>query len=273
MLNKNYLLLGAAILTLAACSANEETIDVEKPQGAQVDLKTGQIYNQYGDIDPFGVAQSLSSSSVEIYSLDAPAADIRAGQPAPQRAYPRSALESSSVEIYPEFQPNLPAVSPYAASSMTHGVAPLQPVYRDNQGGYPVSAASLPHHTDINAAGEPLARIYFDQQSSQIMEQDIGVITGITQHFKPGQGQIISVEGFANDASSGADATGRKEENLKISMQRAYAVARALMYSGVPSDAIRTVAHGEDGPGATENYSADVSSIARRVDIFITNGR
>jgi len=271
MLNKNHLLLGAALLTLGACSADERELDVTKPQGAHVNLQTGQIYNEYGEVDPYGLAGSMSSSNVEIYSLDAPAVDIRASSQPVDRNYPRSPLESESVVIFPEWQPNVPQMAQTRTNYMTQGVAPLQPVYQDE--GKSLDSASIPQFNDINSAGEPAARIYFDAGSSQILEQDIGVITGITQHFNPNQGQIISVEGYANDAADNGDATERKEENLKLSMQRAYAVSRALMYSGVPSNAIRTVSHGEDGPGTSDNFSSDVSSIARRVDIFITNGR
>lgn len=313
-LNK-YLLLGVAALSLNACSSGGDKINVQRPSGAQVNLKTGAIYDHYEDINGFGAARMVSSPGVEIYSLDddMPGA-TSVGRGAAQNGNysgvsthaPRVILGNQGVEIFADGQPDIHFAPQHSAHNGSAIIAqPLAPtrimpdrdgrnsghadslsvirdpdgnivaeigggrstelrhdrgqydnMHRNNAPGDAGQSIDPQYHgarsgnfVNIISSGQNLARIYFEDGSSRLNEDDIGVITGITSHYNPNEGQVLNVEGHAKMASDDSDPVRRKEMNLRLSMQRAYAVARALMYSGVPSNAIRTVAWGEDEAG------------------------
>ena len=58
----------------------------------------------------------------------------------------------------------------------------------------------------------------------------------------------------------------RKIINLKISMDRAFAVSRALIQRGIPAEAIKVVAWGDSRPPPLVN-GKNTESAARRVEI------
>ncbi|MFN3701718.1 MAG: OmpA family protein [Alphaproteobacteria bacterium] len=264
---------------LAGCSGDRETIDVDKPQGAVVDLRSGEVHSFYGDNDAM---RTLSSANVQIFSLDEPAPDLRApsGMSATnmQRQQGFTSVGNSNVEIFSEGQPQIGYV-PITAPSNQAAFDRVAVDQNDfNQYGYrserPLSAQESNRLTgqtgnfvNIAASGEPIARIYFEHGSAKLTESDIRVITELAQLYNTNQGNALSVEGHASTSSSISDPVRRKEMNLKMSMERAYSVARALMHSGVPANAIRTVAWGDEIP-ATGNYAMDVEAASRRVEVF-----
>lgn len=264
MRNMNkFILVGLCSVMLSACSGNnEEIIDVEKPSGgATVDLTSGQVYDDFNDIDIMSAAHSVSSPGVEIYSLDGAPADTRfshdASAPAPARA--QGAVGNSNVEISSIGQPDI---------GYARNLRP--PSYRDA----PVSRSQPESGNFVNIAapGEPMIRIYFDHGSTDLNTQDVQKIATIGQKYNANQGNIISVEGHASERAEVNDPVRRKEINLKVSMDRAYAVARALIYNGIPANSIRTVAWGEERPPANTE-GMDTESSARRVEIHSVSGQ
>ena len=262
MRNMNkFLLVGLCGVLLSACSSNEEVIDVEKPSGgATVDLTSGEIYNDYNNFDVVSVAHGVSSSNVEIYSLDGAPADtsnVSFDSPAPDRS--QGAVGNSSVEISAIGQPDI---------SYARTLRP--PSYRDA----PVTRTQPEQGNFVNIAapGEPMIRIYFDHGSTDLDTQDVQRIATIGQKYNANQGNIISVEGHASERADIDDPVKRKEANLKVSMDRAYAVARALIYNGIPASAIRTVAWGEERP-PEQTEGMDEESAARRVEILSVSGQ
>jgi outer membrane protein OmpA-like peptidoglycan-associated protein len=257
---------------LAGCSGKRETIDVDKPQGAVVDLKSGEVHSFYGDSLPTNSGlHSLSSSNVQIFSLDDPAPDLRgsggtasgAGAASAQRAQGYTTIGNSSVEIFLEGQPQIGYV-PITAATNQYGYRSERPISSHEQSRLTGETGNF---VNIATAGEPIARIYFEHDSAQLSESDVRVITELAQLYNTNRGSALSVEGHASTASSISDPVRRKEVNLKISMERAYSVARALMHSGVPAGAIRTVAWGEEVP-ASGNSAMDIEAASRRVEVF-----
>lgn len=261
MRNMNkFLLVGLCGILLSGCSSNEELIEVDKPSGgATVDLTSGQVYDNYNDYDVVSTAHGVSSSNVEIFSLDgAPAdANISFDSPAPDRS--QGAIGNSSVEISPIGQPDI---------SYTRTLRP--PSYRDT----PVtrSQPETGNFVNIAAPGEPMIRIYFEHGSTDLDTKDVQKIATIGQKYNANQGNIISVEGHASERAEVNDPVKRKEINLKVSMDRAYAVARALIYNGIPASSIRTVAWGEERP-PEQTDGMDTESAARRVEIHSVSGQ
>lgn len=255
-----FLLIGLCSVMLSACSSNEEVIDVEKPSGgATVDLTSGQIYDDFNDIDVVSTAHGVSSSNVEIFSLDgAPVnSSVSFDSPAPDRV--QGPVGNSSVEISSIGQPDI---------SYARTLRP--PSYRDA----PVTPAQPEQGNFVNIAapGEPMIRIYFDHGSTDLDTQDVQTIATIGQKYNANQGSIISVEGHASERADYDDPVKRKEANLKVSMDRAYSVARALIYNGIPASSIRTVAWGEERP-PEQTAGMDAESAARRVEIHSVSGQ
>ncbi len=263
MRNMNkYFLVGLSALVLAGCASNEEMIEVDKPDQSmpsRIDLTTGETYGNDSDF-MVQTAHGVSSSGVEIFSLDGPGANLKAGDAAYAAARPSGhTIGNSSVEISPIGQPNLT----YAQD--------LKP--REFRGAPAArSAPDSGNFVNIAAPGEPMVRIYFDHDSSELDESDVQKISSISQKYNPNPGQVLSVEGHASMASSESDPVQRKAVNLKVSMERAYAVARALMHTGVPANSIRTVAWGEERP-VPPTGEMDSESASRRVEILSISGQ
>jgi outer membrane protein OmpA-like peptidoglycan-associated protein len=110
----------------------------------------------------------------------------------------------------------------------------------------------------VNAATGDAAVIYFGRGSTRLGAQDIEKITAIAMMDKPVRG--IAVQGYASTESSIGDPVERKIANLKVSMDRAFAVAKSLMEKGIPGEMIVTHGYGEERPGPTAEQS-------RRVEI------
>lgn len=255
MRNMNkFLLVGLCGVLLSGCSGNEEVIDVEKPNGgATVDLTNGKVYDDFDDMDMVSTAQGVSSPNVEIFSLDGAPSDesLSFDSPAPDRA--QGAIGNSSVEISDIGQPDITYARNLRPPNYRNApVTPTQPA----QGNF----------VNIAAPGEPMIRIYFDHGSADLDTQDVQKIASIGQKYNANQGNIISVEGHASERAEVDDPRKRKEINLKVSMDRAYAVARALIYNGIPANSIRTVAWGEERP-PEQIEGMDAESAARRVEI------
>lgn len=257
-----FLLVGLCSVMLSACSSNEEVIDVEKPSGgATVDLTNGKVYDDFNDIDTSSAARGVSSPNVEIFSLDGASAHnsqaVSYDSPAPDQS--QGAIGNSSVEISPVGQPDI---------SYARTLRP--PSYRDA----PVTRRQPEQGNFVNIAapGEPMVRIYFDHGSAELDTQDVQKIASIGQKYNANQGNIISVEGHASERAVVDDPRKRKEINLKVSMDRAYAVARALIYNGIPANSIRTVAWGEERPPEQIN-GMNAESAARRVEIQSVSGQ
>jgi outer membrane protein OmpA-like peptidoglycan-associated protein len=157
-----------------------------------------------------------------------------------------------SVEIFPlddDMARTLPRpVS--AAAPMSQNAVSVSDLSSDNGSMAPV----------ISQNGAQ-AVVYFEHGSTRLDNAARQVVTEVAA-ANPSR---LSVEGHASSVSSIEDPVKRKIVNLKVSMDRALSVARALIEKGVPADNITTVAHGEAHPGATAAQSrrVEISSAPR----------
>lgn len=100
------------------------------------------------------------------------------------------------------------------------------------------------------------AQIYFRHGSSRLGKGDLRKISSVAQKSGP-----ITVEGYASKPTqAGQQSVEARILNLKESMNRSFAVSRALLKKGVPAENLTTVSHGS--AKATGNASQD-----RRVDV------
>ncbi len=123
--------------------------------------------------------------------------------------------------------------------------------------------------SDFVAVGLPdgsPAVVYFAHDSTALNPEGLAQVSSLARNYGAGGGRDISVAGHASVQSSVDDPVQRKIINLKISMDRAFAVARALIESGIPPERIETRGYGEVRPAPLSDKPVEVAS--RRVEIF-----
>lgn len=257
-----------AVVMLSACSY----FDTGEPvlsNADSVDLMNGTAgYEASGDMSLRDVILDKTDGRVEIYDLDAPA-------PADLPTYVPS--QTPSVQPYvseyaappPQIEPPMPlqpigqpvgedsSVEIYSSSESSAYQPPQEP-----------AAAGAQAPPDIN---DGLVTVYFDHGSSSLSADDDAVIQMLVARFDPSQGVGLDVMGHASAQSQIEDPVARKIANLKESMDRAYAVAAALIKSGIPPEALRVSGWGDLRPptqGSGVPGGLDPEAAARRVEIF-----
>jgi outer membrane protein OmpA-like peptidoglycan-associated protein len=105
------------------------------------------------------------------------------------------------------------------------------------------------------------ANIFFGYGSDALDAADMEVIYGLTSHQALDAAPMILIEGYASSKSDSKDPIRARFLNLKESMNRAFAVSRALIEKGIPADKITTIGRG-DTCTAGQGEAAD-----RRVDV------
>ncbi|MGB4106187.1 MAG: OmpA family protein [Alphaproteobacteria bacterium] len=267
---------------LAACSYFDggEGVDVtaEKP-AESVDLTVGQeIQSQvlepmeYRDVAD--VIRNSTDGRVEIFPLDgevweeesnaAPAQESSSGpidiQPVDAvPTYTESYLNAyPGVEVFPLDDAMAAVVNPrivqYASAEQPGAFSPLTPLAGEDpaRNGF----------VSLNSSGGNPLTIYFDHDSVSLKQEDLATLSAAARGYS---GQDISVMGHASVMSSLEDPVQRKIINLKISMDRAFAVARALIESGIPPERIETKGYGETRPPIPGHKPIEVAS--RRVEV------
>ena len=110
------------------------------------------------------------------------------------------------------------------------GDAPIRPSYAAYQ-KRPTAVA--------NGRVKPLV-VYFDYNSSRLDSADFAQVADFASIYRGGVVPNISVEGHASPEKN----LGQNVGNMKVSLDRANAVAKALVESGVPADKITVQAFG-----------------------------
>jgi outer membrane protein OmpA-like peptidoglycan-associated protein len=276
-----------AVIILTACSYFDigEKIDVSADHPQKIDLVTGEAIEAQplAPVEYEDVADMIRQSSdgrVQIFPLDdAPVTDAPFDGSFNDNAYDGGAIDVSpvpavplyaennrnpypGVEVYPLDDAmaaviNTPISSASADAPMTLTPFPEKEGVIPGRGGNAVAVAT--------PGGVP-AVVYFAHDSVSLNQKDLAQISELVRNYEPDAVRDISVAGHASVQSSITDPVQRKIVNLKVSMDRAFAVARALIESGVPPERIETRAYGETRPPGLSDMPIDVAS--RRVEIY-----
>jgi outer membrane protein OmpA-like peptidoglycan-associated protein len=284
-----------ATFVLAGCAYFKTD---EAGTSQKVDLTNLPPTLEQQGLDLISLTNSASQGSVQIYSLDDPEPYLReeqGGSVAVSRGVPASSSQASnvyfdspSVQIFPlddnmrnviapDLLPpsaargNLP--SPYDSEPLIDESAPQNYDSGSDQGYFsqPQASAVFDYpeldYVPAPVSSQQAAVVYFDHDSTRLGAGDKDIIRHVSEIFVPGGGQGLSVEGHASVRANYADEIQRKMVNMRISMDRALAVAKSLMEFGVPSDYIRTVAWGDTRPAAPLP-GMDQEAASRRVEIL-----
>ncbi len=216
---------------------------------------------------PITAAEAIvrnTDGRVQVFDLDGPAQqapyyDARAtAQPMPVQPLnasapvPRVFAANPSVEIFPfeDFAP-----TPIAAPMQASPPPPVEQVMRHEE-----------DYVAVEGHGGNKVIVYFGHDSTALSQAALSKVQSVASQFNQASGGGITVEGHSSVKANYDDAAQRKIVNLKISMDRAFAVARSLIQSGVPADFVRVMAWGDVRPPMqTDGKTAE--DAARRVEI------
>ena len=115
-----------------------------------------------------------------------------------------------------------------------------------------------PEFTDPSS---PLSKrtIYFEYDSSQVLNEFIPVIEAHAQYLMINPNQSITLQGHS-------DERGTREYNIALAEQRAKSVFKMMQLIGVMSNQIEIVSYGEEKPVALE-HNDDAFALNRRVEV------
>lgn len=217
------------------------------------------------------MAREMSGGSVQLYGLD--------GDVAPPLA-PAPVVPRHDGGVVAGLDPNV-TVYPFGDGGAVGGLVPPPARYEYGSGANsnllpapPASVAgvslidemqpSSPYSAPYSVSGaEGDVRIYFRHGSARLTPHDIEAIRRAVS--MPG-GRIV-VEGHASHKTGVSDPVESSIVNLKMSMDRAFAVSSALIRGGVPLSRIETRAFGDAQPSTPADGKNSESS-SRRVDIL-----
>ena len=159
-----------------------------------------------------------------------------------------------------------------AACSSTGGAKDSDVVVEDHSGGADAGAGGAATTTGVGAYGDlsieslndpnsPLAQrvIYFAFDSSEVAEQDQGIVAAHAAFLAANPDVKVSVDGHT-------DERGAREYNIGLGEHRAQAVRRMLEFQGVAPMQVSTVSYGEEKP-AVEGHDESAWSMNRRVEL------
>ena len=130
----------------------------------------------------------------------------------------------------------------------------------------PVMPAKEEDIAVISSRQGNMVTVYFDHDSAQLSGAALDTVSSVAREFNAASGQGLTVAGHASVRANYADEAQKRIVNLKVSMDRAFSVAKALIAQGVPADFIRVMGFGDTLPPPNlDGKSADEA--ARRVEI------
>ena len=113
----------------------------------------------------------------------------------------------------------------------------------------------------LDDPASPLGKklIYFDYDSSEIVEEFRPIVEAHAAYLASQPGASVTLEGHT-------DERGSREYNLGLGERRSQAVSRVLMLLGAADDQIAMVSYGEEQP-AEDGHDESAWSANRRVEI------
>ena len=150
---------------------------------------------------------------------------------------------------------------PLLAQSASSGAAMVQPAVLIN------TALPAARPTGFAGASQPMV-VMFPHGSAQITSRERAKVSDIAKRYRASGGGYIRVVGHASSRTKNLPVDKHKLVNFWISMDRAQAVARALMSAGVAPNAIVIEARSDDEPRNFESMPA-AEAQNRRTEVFL----
>ena len=214
---------------------------------------------------PISVSEAIANSTdgrVQVFDLDNASPLPASPSNAALDVQPSSAVPVASAQQVPLVYSADPSVQIFLFDDV---VAPAVPP-ANVEVAAPVSQPAREEDYVMLADGDDRVVVYFSHDSAALSQQAISKISSVAGSFNNAAGRGLTVEGHASIKANYQDAAQRRVVNLKISMDRAFAVASALIQQGIPAEAIRVMAWGDAVPPRELNGKTQEEA-ARRVEI------
>jgi outer membrane protein OmpA-like peptidoglycan-associated protein len=243
-----------------------ETIDLMQSNGAATG---GIVWNaaptRYEDL--VLMTNRVSRGSVEIFSLDeiVPSGTSSAYMP------PSSGGLSAGDRVAPPGQSPwglLPAGRKVPGNSSVE-IFPLDAQMGRVGGASPLLPEPAFEPSPLMESGEHVT-LYFEHNSTALDDADMDLLSGFSQEAKKAERKNIMVEGHASVRANYKDDAQRRIVNLRVSVDRAFAVSRVLIAEGVPAESIRVVGRGDSVPPAPVAGKTQEEA-ARRVELSLVS--
>ncbi len=206
-------------------------------------------------------AVALSTKGrVQLFSLDSDMPDTRGSG-----SRVSSALAVSPVEALPPYgaeSKELAFSSPFQSHKSKNGSVEIFSL--DGGARFPDSGR---RSVVAGPSGlRPRDLLYFAHDSTALDAESLALIDALAGMLGR-SGRPVRIEGHASLQAHQKTDSARRIVNLKVSMDRAFAVSRALIARGVPAASLRVSAWGDVAPPQDGTGQPD-DSHARRVEIF-----
>lgn len=237
-------------------------------------LETVEVQNT-APLRPISTAEAVARStggSVTLYGFDddfdaapmpdyAPVETSDAQYVAPAQAVPVGRVPMTSMP-----GPRLPMV--YSADPSVQ-IFPFEDMMDAPVAAAPPSVMQPARHEEYvtlaEGQGAPVI-VYFAHDSAALSQEALAKIAGVANRFNNAAGYGLTVEGHASVVANYQDEAQRRLVNLKVSMDRAFAVASELIHQGIPAEAVRVMAWGDTHPPRPVGGKTPEEA-ARRVEI------
>lgn len=219
--------IAVTMISLSACQTAPRKVS---------DAELEQIYNR--------ALGNQSDNGVQTFSLDG------GGMAAPMSAYSQAGVSTgnSSVTVFP-----LDDSVGYGNDTSSYTPSTQNP-YEQN-----LSSNDMPWN-------DVMARIFYDHGQTSLKDADEKIVSTIATQCKTEGCGIVRVDGHASVRAEAKDEVQRRLINLKVSMERAATVSKAMIRNGIAADAIQVTAHGDKVPPVVAP-DTDIDAAARRVEI------
>ncbi len=286
---RNFLFILCALPVLAACSYFNATPGAPLETSSTVESIDLMAENpQYVQRDMYELIRNASGGSVQIFSLDNSAPSLAGQQLSAQSNQSFDEPLISTLETVGEVKEVAPAelALPGGYPILPAG-APYTPPGNPGVEIFSLDAENLPssllsdddllkeairqeeyslHHPADGQVDKQKVIVYFAHDSKQIDAEGLQQIASLAQRHAATPAHALKVEGHASIKANYADEQQKRIVNLKVSMDRAFAVSRALIKRGVPAKSIRVMAWG-DTKAPTILNGKTLQDAARRVEI------
>ncbi len=263
--SKSLICLLFSIVLLAGCShfQSDDESDAAEGGGEKIVLYDQGQEQPRQPLSQMDLSPTvLSSGNVQVYSLDGAA-------PAGSGGYSGAIVTNDpSVQVFPLDDEMARAMGLGHVSSGMPAVNVGSVEQVDLGAGMGPAPVPLPAAT----VNDGVIRVYFDHDSSKVNESAVGAIAAAVEKQQAGPDTVLKVEGHASTDTKTDDPVKRRIINLKVSMDRAFAVAKSLMEKGVPAEKIKAVGRGDTQPSAPVE-GMDAAAASRRVEISSVSGQ
>lgn len=166
----------------------------------------------------------------------------------------------------------MPSAPPSSGEAVSVDYAALNGLQGSGMATAPSAPAMVPTMSATNAqiagVGQAVGYVYFNNGSSQLSAADQQVLQQVVQ-LQRIQGGVLRIVGHASQRTGNMDALAQDQVNKRVSLERATAVAQALVGMGVQPMLVQVAAAGDGQTLYSESTPAGEAG-NRRAEVYLS---